>query len=310
MTEVSRTSLQVCRLAAVGAGNFSASRSATTTVSSADIASSQKWPLGYLMGSPTMAQVPGSGIQPRECNWARRTSESPCRRSTKQWSANCGTRVSATSRSVTSSSSELDSRSPIRSSRPIRSLARCPPRRVASRAMITMPVISPDGPRSGAACARTKTRDPSTRWLASVPSHGQPRSTWSAICCTTAASPRSRPSETSERPIRWTESSGKPNSETAKSLAYSSARFRSVTTTPVATCSNTSLAVSNGGGASGVGIISGSPAAVTAERRIRARQSRQTALPRDLRPCPHQSPAHRCRSPRELPRVRVVSQCS
>src|SRR5580700_2195626 len=61
----------------------------------------------------------------------------------KQWSANCGTRVSATWRIVTLSSSELDSRSPMRSSRPMRSLARWPPRRVTSLAMITMPEIVP-----------------------------------------------------------------------------------------------------------------------------------------------------------------------
>ena len=50
--------------------------------------------------------------------------------------------------------------------------------------MITMPVISPSGVRSGAACARTNTRDPSIRWLANVPSQGQPRSTFSAMCWT------------------------------------------------------------------------------------------------------------------------------
>ena len=48
--------------------------SATTTVSCRDMATSQKCPLGYLIGSPTSAQVPGSGIQPRECSWARRMS--------------------------------------------------------------------------------------------------------------------------------------------------------------------------------------------------------------------------------------------
>ena len=59
----------------------------------------------------------GAGIQPRACTAARRTSLSPWNRSMKQWSANCGTSVSATCRSVTPSSSEWASRSPMRSSR-------------------------------------------------------------------------------------------------------------------------------------------------------------------------------------------------
>ena len=93
----------------------------------------------------------------------------------KQWSANCGTSVSATWRSVTLSSSEPASRSPIRSSRPMRSLWLWLPCRTASRAMSTIPVTSPPGPRMGAAWARTKTRDPSTRRVANVPSQGRPR---------------------------------------------------------------------------------------------------------------------------------------
>ena len=90
----------------------------------------------------------------------------------------------------------------MRSSRPIRSLARWLPRLVASRAMITMPVISPSLSRSGAAWARRKTREPSIRWLAKVPSQGQPRSTLSAMCCTVGASDSSMPSDSSCRPAR------------------------------------------------------------------------------------------------------------
>jgi hypothetical protein len=154
---------------------------------------------------------------------------------------------------------KLRYQSPIRSSRPIRSLARWPPRRVASLAMITMPVISPSAERSGAACARTNTLDPSIRWLAKVPSHGQPRSTFSAMCCTVAASDCSIPSDSSGRPARWADWSGKPKSVTAKAFAYNSMQFRSITTTPVDTWSSTSLAVSSGSGRSFGGLIAGSP---------------------------------------------------
>ena len=104
-----------------------------------DIACWQKCPSGYLICSPTMAQVPGAGIQPLECNCALRTSLSPWNRSTRQWSANCGTSVSATWRSVTSSSSERASRSPIRSSSRSRSRSRRLPFIVASRAIMVMP---------------------------------------------------------------------------------------------------------------------------------------------------------------------------
>ena len=80
----------------------------------------------------------------------------------KQWSANCGTSVSATCRSVMLSSSDPASRSPMRSSSadPVPLPAGCS-RRLASRAMITMPSIAPDGCRSGTAWARTNTREPS-----------------------------------------------------------------------------------------------------------------------------------------------------
>ena len=94
----------------------------------------------------------------------------------RQWSANCGTSVSATCRSVMLSSSDPDSCSPMRSSRAIRSRSRRLLRRVASRAMITMPSIDPDGLRSGMAWARTNTRDPSGPHDAeNVPSPVRPR---------------------------------------------------------------------------------------------------------------------------------------
>src|SRR5579859_2201057 len=70
----------------------------------------------------------------------------------KQWSANCGTRISATCLSVVSISSEPASRSPTRSSRAIRSWS-WPSRLLASRARITIPSMSPPGWRSGTVTA-------------------------------------------------------------------------------------------------------------------------------------------------------------
>ena len=93
----------------------------------------------------------------------------------KQWSANCGTSVSATRRSVSSSSSELPSRSPIRSSSPGRPVAPWVPTWTACLAMITVPATSPETPRSGAAFILTKKVDPSGRLIASVPSQSRPR---------------------------------------------------------------------------------------------------------------------------------------
>ena len=55
---------------------------------------------------------------------------------------------------------------------PVRS--RALPRRLASRARITMPSIAPEGWRSGTAWARTNTREPSPRMTANVPSQAPP----------------------------------------------------------------------------------------------------------------------------------------
>ena len=48
----------------------------------------EKWPSGYLIGSPTRVQLPDGGIQPPAfiCDW--RISLSPWNRSMMQWSAN------------------------------------------------------------------------------------------------------------------------------------------------------------------------------------------------------------------------------
>ncbi len=160
----------------------------------------------------------------------------------------------------------------------MRSLARWAPRRVASLAMITMPEISPPGLRSGAAWARTKTRDPSSRWLASVPSQGQPLSTFSAMCWTVATSPCSMPSDSSDWPTRCTGSSGKPNSETAKEFAYSSAQSGSVTTMPVAIWARTSLSVSGARTDSSGVVTARLTAIIAAAGQRRARQSRLATL--------------------------------
>ena len=74
------------------------------------------------MGSPICAQVPGGGSQPPACAAARLISFSPLNRSMKQWSANRGTRIWATWRSVVSNSSEPASRSldPLEQPEPVR----------------------------------------------------------------------------------------------------------------------------------------------------------------------------------------------
>ena len=57
---------QVSMLPGLGVGTSCVSRSETTTVVRRVIACSQKCPSGYMTCSPTMAQVPGAGIQPLE----------------------------------------------------------------------------------------------------------------------------------------------------------------------------------------------------------------------------------------------------
>ncbi len=89
-------------------------------------------------------QVPAGGVHPWTWVETLRTSRSPSVSSMKQWSANWGTSISATRLRVSSTYSELASRSPMRSSRPKRSFSRSL-LRIASRAVITMPVTEPEG---------------------------------------------------------------------------------------------------------------------------------------------------------------------
>ncbi len=147
-----------------------------------------------------------------------------------QWSANCGTRVSATCRNVVPNSSDPASCSPMRSSSATRSRSRRLLRRLASRARITMPSIEPEGWRRGMAWARTNTREPSTRRTANVPSPPRPRSTCLASSAAFPASPPLNARDSTGRPSSLP-AAGNPNSATAKGLAYSRLPWRSVTTT-------------------------------------------------------------------------------
>ena len=73
------------------------------------------------MGSPICAQVPGGGSHPPACAAARLISFSPLNRSMKQWSANRGTRIWATWRSVVSNSSQRPAaRDPLEQAEPVR----------------------------------------------------------------------------------------------------------------------------------------------------------------------------------------------
>ena len=135
-----------------------------------------------------------------------------------QWSANWGTRISATCRRVVPNSSDPASCSPMRSSSATRSRSRRLLRRLASRAMITIPSIEPDGWRSGIAWARTNTREPSPRMTANVPSPPRPRSTCLASSAAFPASPPVNARESTGRPSSFPPS-GKPNSAAANGLA-------------------------------------------------------------------------------------------
>ncbi len=134
------------------------------------------------------------------------------------------------------SSSEPDNWSPTRSRSAIRSRSRRLLRRVASRAMMTIPSTDPDGCRSGIAWARTNTRDASARMTAKVPSPALPRSTCRASSATFPASPPVKPRVRMGWPSSFAASAGKPNSATANGLAYSRLPCRSVTTTAAPIC--------------------------------------------------------------------------
>ena len=171
-----------------------------------------------MIGSPTRAQLPDGGTQPPAfiCDW--RISLSPWNKSMVQWSANCGTRVSATCLRVVVNSSDPASCSPMRSSSETRSRSRRLLRRLASRARITMPSMEPDGWRSGIAWARTNTREPSARRTANVPSPPRPRSTCLASSAAFPASPPEKARDSTGRPSSLP-FFGNPNSAAAKGLA-------------------------------------------------------------------------------------------
>ena len=195
------------------------------------------------MGSPICAQVPGGGSQPPACAAARLISFSPLNRSMKQWSANRGTRIWATWRSVVSNSSEPASRSLIRSSRRSRSGSRWASRRPASLTSTTMPSMSPDGPRSGTANSRRNTRVPSPRRAATVSSHGIPLSTWRDSSSALPSSPSGMsPTASSVRPASAEASPVRRSSRAACSFANCTLPSRSATMMPISAWLNTSSA--------------------------------------------------------------------
>ena len=139
------------------------------------------------LGVPDRARRPWPSVPGSAASSPGRSSApggSACRPGTGRSSSGrrtAGTSVSATCRSVTLSSSEPASRSPMRSSSRIRSRSRRLLRLVASRAMIDDAAISPDRRRSGHAPGpgrRPASRRPAD--AANVPSQVRPRSTWLA----------------------------------------------------------------------------------------------------------------------------------
>ncbi len=262
------------------------------------------------MASPTRAQVPACGSQPPACAAARLISLSPLNRSMKQWSANRGTRICATCRSVASSSSEPASRWPIRSRRRSRSGSRCVSRRPASVMSSTMPSTSPESERSGTASSLTNKKLPSLRCPANVSSQETPLSTCRVISSTRPGSPSgSRP-----RPLSGLPTSGDAAKSSRSSLATYSFEnttlpARSATMTPISAWLSTSSAgrlslqrvMSRSGHRTGLLVT---PWTRTRARRPRPADQRippRSRLPRRLR-------GLRRQPPRATPRVRVVSR--